>query len=105
MEGDAVDTIAHTETAERELDAYSISRRSEARQNDPDTGEELYLASVRRYNAQRDEQRWWERLHAAEDRIRAHTATFDALIAHHEREASRCRPALGLEDNEERKTA
>lgn len=67
------------------------------RQNGPDADrEEMYMHSVRRCNAQRDEQRWWERLRAAEDRIRAHTATFSALIAHHEREASRCRLALGL---------
>lgn len=91
---EVVNATAPGEMVEKELDSF-IARRS--RQNDPDRDrEDLWAASCRAYNARLAEQHLWDRLLAAEDRIRAHEATFGTLIARHEEEAFRCRLALGL---------
>lgn len=66
------------------------------RDNPESEREELYVESVRRYNAGRREQHLWERLRHHEAMARSHTVTLSGLIAGHEREASRCRVALGL---------
>jgi hypothetical protein len=58
----------------------------------------MYAESIRRYNVELREQYLWERLRHHEGMIRSHTVTLAGLIANHEREADRCRMALGLED-------
>ncbi len=95
--------LAPGEVAEHQIDAF-ISRR--ARQNDPDQErEELYAESVRRYNAGRWERHLWDCLRHHESMIRSHTVTLAGLIAGHEREATRCRLALGLDNNESKGAA
>jgi len=80
--------VAHGEKVEKELDAM-IERRS--RQKDPDEQEELWKASVRRYNARRHEEMraaWCEHHQGQAARLRA---TLEDLIARHEEQAERYR--------------
>lgn len=95
MEGEPVEVarLAPGEVAEHQIDAF-ISRR--ARDNPDRDREEMYMESVRRYNATRREQALWERLRHHEAMARSHTVTLAGLIEGHEQEASRCRVALGL---------
>jgi hypothetical protein len=68
-----------------------IQRRARKGDVDPDEREELWKASLRRYNARRDEQMraaWCEHHQDQAARLRA---TLEELIASHEAEAARYR--------------
>jgi hypothetical protein len=51
----SLDTLAHTEIVEKELDAF-IQRRSRKGEMDRDEQEEIWKDSVRRFNARRREE-------------------------------------------------
>jgi len=78
--------IAQGEIVEAELTAF-IERRSRKGDVDPDEQEELWKASVRRYNARRREEMraaWCDHHEGQAARLRA---TLEALIASHEEQA------------------
>ena len=79
--------IAHGEQVEKELDAF-IERRSR-KDPDADEREELWKASVRRYNARRREEMRaaWTSYH--EGQAERHRRTLQDLIAHHEMQAAK----------------
>jgi len=82
--------VAHGEMVEAELTAF-IERRSRKGDVDPDEQEEIWKASVRRYNARRREEiraAWCSHHHLQAARLRA---TLEALIARHEEQAERYR--------------
>jgi hypothetical protein len=67
-----------------------IERRA-SREPDPDEQEELYMESVRRYNARRREKNRlaWQQYHQGQaERLRR---TMEPLIAFHEARAEECR--------------
>ena len=75
------------EAVEAELLDRLIARRS--RQKDPDEESELWKASVRRYNARKQEQlrnEWCEYHRGQAARLRA---VFEPLIARHEEQAAK----------------
>lgn len=81
--------IARSEAVEAELNRL-IERRS-SREPDPDEQEEIWKASVRRYNARRREEMraaWCEHHQGQAARLRT---TLEALIANHEEQAERYR--------------
>jgi hypothetical protein len=53
-----VDTVAHGEMVEKELDAF-IERRSRKGEVDPEEQEELWMESVRRFHDRRREENRW----------------------------------------------
>ena len=78
--------IAQGEIVEAELTAF-IERRSRKGDVNPDEQEELWKASVRRYNARRREEMraaWCDHHEGQAARLRA---TLEALIASHEEQA------------------
>ncbi len=81
-----MDTLG--ERAEKELN-HMIERRSKNGEVDPDEQEELWEASVRRYNArQREKHRAaWAAFH--EGQAERHRRTLEDLVAHHETQAAR----------------
>jgi len=82
--------VEHAEMAEKQLDAM-IVRRARKGAGDPDEREEIWKASVRRYNArQREEMRaaWCEHHQEQAARLRA---VLEALITHHTEQAERYR--------------
>ena len=82
--------IAQGEIVEAELTAF-IERRSRKGDADPGEQEEQWKASVRRYNARRQEeirQEWCEHHTQQAARLRA---TLLALIASHEEQAEKYR--------------
>jgi len=82
--------VAHGEMVEAELTAF-IERRSRKGDVDPDEQEEIWKASVRRYNARRREEiraAWCSHHQLQAARLRA---TLEALIARHEEQAERYR--------------
>jgi len=82
--------VAHGEMVEAELTAF-IERRSRKGDVDPDEQEEIWKASVRRYNARRREEiraAWCEHHQGQAARLRT---TLEALIARHEEQAERYR--------------
>ena len=58
--------------------------------------EELYMESVRRHHAQRQEALAWEWLEYHQRRRLAHRQTFKLLDAHHEAEIQRYSEMLGI---------
>ena len=76
------------DVADRELERM-VERRSRNGETEPDEREELWMKSVRRYNARlKAENRaaWLEYHHGTAARLRT---TLEALIAHHEEQAAR----------------
>jgi hypothetical protein len=74
-----VDTVAHAETVEVELNAF-IERRSRRGGADPDEREELWQESVRRYNARRREENrfaWCEYFSNLAGYLRARAEEYD----------------------------
>ena len=92
--------VAHGEMVEKELDAM-IQRRTRKGEVGPDEREEIWKASVRRYNARRDEEiraAWCEHHQEQAARLRG---VLEALIASHEEKA---RELLADEDRGEGRT-
>jgi hypothetical protein len=82
--------IARGELVEKQLDAM-IQRRARKGEIDLDETEEIWKASVRRYNARRREEMraaWCEHHQGQAARLRT---TLEALIANHEEQAERYR--------------
>jgi hypothetical protein len=80
--------IVRGEMVEKRLDAM-IQRRARKGEIDPDEQEELWKASVRRYNARwREEMRaaWCEHHQGQAERLRR---TLEALASHHEEQAAK----------------
>jgi tryptophan 2,3-dioxygenase len=83
--------VAHGEMVEKQLDAMIQRRARKGDDVDPDEREELWKASVRRYNARRREEMraaWCEHHQEQAARLRA---VLEALIARHEEQAERYR--------------
>jgi hypothetical protein len=83
-----VDAAEHAEMVEKQLDAM-IQRRARKGQVDPDEREALWRASVRRYNARREEEMRaaWASFHEEQaERLRR---TLACLVAHHEEQAAK----------------
>jgi hypothetical protein len=81
--------IARADAVDLELDRLIAKRASRERRADPDEQEELWKASVRRYNTRRREEMraaWCQHHHAQAARLRA---TLEALISAHEEQAER----------------
>jgi hypothetical protein len=85
--------IARSEIVEAELGRL-IEKRS-TREPDPDEREELWKASVRRYNARRREEMRaaWASYH--EGQAERHRRTLEDLIAHHEQQAAKLCELVG----------
>jgi hypothetical protein len=80
--------VARGEMVEKQLDAM-IQRRTRKGQVDPDEREVLWRASVRRYNARREEEMRasWASFHEEQaERLRR---TLAGLVAHHEEQAAK----------------
>jgi type II secretory ATPase GspE/PulE/Tfp pilus assembly ATPase PilB-like protein len=83
--------VTHPDTVDAELDRLISKRASQDRRPDSDEQEELWKASVRRYNARKQEEiraAWCEHHQGQAARLRA---TLEALIARHEEQAERYR--------------
>jgi hypothetical protein len=83
--------VARADTVDAELDRLISKRASQDRQPDPDEQEELWKASVRRYNARLQEenrQAWCEHHQGQAARLRT---VLEALIATHEEQAEKYR--------------
>src|SRR5918999_2049188 len=80
--------LAHGEMVEKQLDAM-IQRRTRKGEVDPDEQEELWKASVRAYEEKRRQMARleWRAFHCGQ--AERHRATLQALIEHHESEATR----------------
>jgi hypothetical protein len=80
--------LAHGEMVEKQLDAM-IQRRVRKGEMDLDEREELWKASVRRYNARRREEMRaaWASYH--EGQAERHRRTLKDLITHHEAQAAK----------------
>jgi hypothetical protein len=90
--------IARGEQIEGELDAFIAKRDRERRREEGERPqEELYAESTRRYHERQVLQGWWEWLRYHERMIRAHTATYEAIISRHRKEAERYAELLGVE--------
>jgi len=79
------------DTVDLELDRLISKRASQGRWPDQDEQEEIWKASVRRYNGRRREElraAWCEHHQGQAARLRA---TLEALIARHEEQAERYR--------------
>jgi hypothetical protein len=96
-----VDTVAHTEMVEGGIDAFIAKRDEQRRKEEGRPAEELYADSCRRHQERQQLQRWWEALRYHERMVRAHTATLEALIANHRKEAERYAALLGVESIDE----
>ena len=82
--------VARSEMVEKQLDAL-IQRRARKGDVDSDEQEEIWKASVRRYNARRREEMraaWCEHHQGQAERLRA---VLEELIAHHTEQADRYR--------------
>ena len=81
--------VARADSVDAELDRLISKRASQDRRPDPDELEELWKASVRRYNARLQEenrQAWCEHHQGQAARLRA---VLESLLAFHEGEAAR----------------
>jgi hypothetical protein len=97
-----VDTVAKGEVAEASLDALIRRRHDQRAQSEGERArEELYAESTRRHHEKLQQQRWWEWLRFHEGQIRRHTATLEALIGDHRKEAERYAALLGVEPIDE----
>ena len=76
------------EAAEAQINAF-IERRAQKGETDPDEREDLWVASVARFNEARTRQirAQWYGWHC--DQAERHRRTLAALIAHHEGEAEK----------------
>lgn len=84
--------VAHkwgAEAVDAELDRIISRRGSQDRRPDPDEQEESWKASVRRYNARREEENRaaWAAFH--EGQAERHRRTLEDLISHHETQAAK----------------
>jgi hypothetical protein len=77
------------ETVDLELDRLISKRASQDRRPDPDEQEELWKASVRRYNGRKREElrAAWTSYH--EGQAERHRRTLQDLITHHEQQAAK----------------
>jgi len=80
--------IASSEAVEADLDLL-IERRVRNGEVDPDEQEELWKASVRRYNARKQEQLRNEWCEYHQGQAARHRAVLESLIARHEVEAAK----------------
>jgi hypothetical protein len=86
--------VAHADTVEADLDRLVSRRASQDRRSDPDEQEELWKASVRRYNARRREENrraWCEYFSRLAGSLRARAAEcarWSALLTNAEERTS-----------------
>ena len=98
-----VDSVAKGEQVEAELTAF-IGKRDEQRRREEGRerpAEELWQASERVYQAKRWRKQAWAWVRYHEGQIRRHTATLEALIGRHRKEAERYAALLGVEPLDE----
>jgi hypothetical protein len=82
--------ISHGEKVEGELDILITSRDARRRETKGDRqAEELYAASVKRFNAVRDQERRAEWATFHRQQAERHRLTLTDLISHHEAAAER----------------
>jgi hypothetical protein len=75
-------------TVDLELDRLIAKRASQDRRPDPDEREELWQASVRAYNARRDEEMRAARVEYHRGQAVRLRTVLEGLIDHHERRAA-----------------
>ncbi len=80
-----------------------IERRASSNP-DPDTTEESYMESVRRYREKERREHLWQRLRFHERMLEAHTATFMEILDKHKAGRAQCEEMLGIE-TERKETA
>jgi hypothetical protein len=91
--------VTHTEAVEAGLDAFIAKRDKQRRQSEGERAREvLYSEGCRRYEEKERRRVLWEWLRFHEAQIRRHTATLEALISRHRREAERYAELLGVEE-------
>jgi hypothetical protein len=88
--------VARADTVDAELDRLISKRASQDRRPDPDEQHELWMASVRTYNASRHEEMRaaWREYHQVQ--AARHRAVLEALIASHEEQAEKYREPKGV---------
>jgi hypothetical protein len=87
-----LDTVERGEMVEKELDTLITRRDTERRKTEGERHvEELWMESVRRYNARVGEQQRLARLEYHEGQARRLGSTLAALVRYHEAEAERYR--------------
>jgi hypothetical protein len=88
--------VARADTVDAELDRLISKRASQDRRPDPDEQEEIWEASLTRYNARRHEEMRtaWREYH--QDQAARHRAVLEALIASHEEQAEKYRELKGV---------
>ena len=79
-----------------------IERRAD-KTPDPDTREESYMESVRRFHDRQRREHLWQRLRFHERQIQNHTATFMEILDRHRAGVERCEAMLGIQATNERK--
>jgi hypothetical protein len=94
--------ITRGEQVEAEMDAFISKTDKQRRREEGDRpAEEMYAASVRLHHDKRQRVRAWEWLRYHERMIATHTATLEALIGRHRKEAERYAALLGVEPIDE----
>ena len=63
---------------------------------DPDTTEESYMESVRRYREKERREHLWQRLRFHERQLQNHTRTFQEILDRHRAGVERCEAMLGI---------
>ena len=93
--------VAKTNMVEAELDSF-VARRDKARRRDEGEREreELYMESVRRHHARREQElAWaWLRFHARQ--LRNHETTSALITARHRQQMARYEQMLGINYSE-----
>ena len=89
--------VVKVNQVEGELDSFVAKRDAQRRRTEGEREREaIYMESVRRHHAQRQETLAWEWLRYHVARQRAHRKTFALLDAHHEAEIRRYSEMLGI---------
>ena len=93
-----MDSVAHSEASEKELDSLIRRRDTQRRETEGHRlSEELWAESVRRHHAQRQEALAWQWLRYHVARQRAHRHTFALLDAHHSAEIEKYERMLNID--------
>ena len=91
-----MDTVAKGEVAAASLTAFIATRDKQRRRDEGERpAEALYAESARRYEERRQRARLWEWYRYHQGQIQRHTATLEALVSAHRKEAQRYAALLG----------
>jgi hypothetical protein len=94
--------VTKTERVESELDSFIEGRDRERCKTDGERpAEALYVESTRQHHERKRRQELWEKLRHHDRMIRAHTATFEAIIGGYRLEVAWCEELLGIGPEQE----